>query len=273
MAKIQLAFKKLKIFQAEIIALSITYHVEGLVQILSNCVKKIIGFPSPILASDVKSFLGTVSITGRWVPNFAEIANPFSRLTEIIKWRWTQSEKFFLKILKVKCSISSAIYGLNLSIPCYFHIDASRFAVKLAIIQKFKVHPDDYHATDTPIIYNFLLFNKFQRCYPTYKQKLCGLVKFITKYDYLYKHLHLTTLIHTDHKSLIFFTSLKVHERVYGHWADQLQRLNVKIVYIPGPQNKAADRLSVTIFQREDCQATNNLFSEALANIKIHKSM
>ena len=64
-----------------------------------------------------------------------------------------------------------------------------------------------------------------------------------------------------------------VHERIYGHWADQLQRLNIKIVYIPGPRNKVADGLSRTIFQSEDCHPTNNLFSEAHADIKAREPM
>ena len=165
------------------------------------------------------------------------------------------------------------MHGLNLSIPCHLYVNASGFAAGLAITQKLKVHPDDYHATDAPIIYNSFPFNKSQYRYPTYKQEFCGLVKFTIKYDYLCKHPHLTTLIHTNHKPLTFFTSLLVHEEVYEHWADQLQRLNVKIVYISGPRNKTTDRLSCTIFRREDCRATNNLFSEALADIKIHGPM
>lgn len=105
--------------------------------------------------------------------------------------------------------------------------------------------------TDAPIIYDSFTFTRSQRRYPTYKRELCGLVKFVTKYDYLCKHPQLTTLVHTDHKPLTFFTSSDVHEGIYGHWADQLQRLNIKIVYIPGPRNKAADSLSRTIFKGE----------------------
>lgn len=165
------------------------------------------------------------------------------------------------------------MHGLNFSIPCHFYVNASGFAAGLAITQKLKVHPDDSQPTDTPIIYDSLPFSKSQRRYPTYKRELCGLVKFTTKYDYLCKHPHLTTLIYTDHKPLTFFISLEVHEGIYGHWADQLQRLNVRIAYIPGPRNKAAYGLSRTIFKREDCLTTNNFFSEALADIKTHGPM
>lgn len=79
--------------------------------------------------------------------------------------------------------------------------------------------------------------------------------------------------MHTDHKPLTFFTSSDVHEGIYGHWADQLQRLNIKIVYIPGPRNKAADGLSRTIFKGENCHPINDSFQEALADIKSHGPM
>lgn len=151
--------------------------------------------------------------------------------------------------------------------------DASGFAAGLAITQKLKILPQDSYPTDAPIIYDSFPFNKSQRRYPTYKRELCGLVKFAMKYDYLCKYPHLTVMIHTDHKPLTFFTSAEVHEGIYGHWADQLQRLNIKIVYIPGLQNKAADGLSRTIFRREDCHPNNDFFSEALADIKAYGPM
>ena len=46
-AKVRLAFKKLKIFQEKIVALGVTHHVGGLIQIMPDRVKKIIGFPTP----------------------------------------------------------------------------------------------------------------------------------------------------------------------------------------------------------------------------------
>lgn len=48
-------------------------------------------------ASDVKFFLGTVSMTRRWVPNFAEIARPLSRLTGKVDWHWETPKVFHLR--------------------------------------------------------------------------------------------------------------------------------------------------------------------------------
>lgn len=228
-------------------------------------------FLTPKSASDAKSFLGTGSMTYWWVSNFVEIFQLLSRFKGKVEWRWTQAKELSLKILKVKCFSSSAMHGLNFFLPCHFYVDASRFVARLAITQKLKVHSDDSQAIYAPIIYNSFPFSKSQCCYPTYKWEICGLVKFIIKYDYLYKHPHFTTLIHTNQKLLTFFTSSEVHERVYGYCIDQIHRLNVRIVYIPGPRNKVAHGLSRTIFRKKDCFTTNNLYSEALAHIKTHR--
>lgn len=69
--------------------------------IIPQRVKKIIEFPKPQVASDVKSFLDTVSITRRWVRNFAELARPLSRLTGKVDWRWGDTEELSFEILKV----------------------------------------------------------------------------------------------------------------------------------------------------------------------------
>ena len=76
---------------------------------------------------------------------------------------------------------------------------------------------------------------------------------FLNKYDYLCKHPYIPAVVHTDHKPITHFLSSYLHEEIYGHWADQLRRLNITIKYIPGHRNKVADGLSRTLFQDDDC--------------------
>lgn len=80
----------------------------------------------------------------------------------------------------------------------------------------------------------------------------------------------MTTLIHTDHKPVTFFTSSDIHIGIFGHWADQLQRLNIQIVYIPGTKNQVADGLSQTNFPSDNSPSTNTTLkiAEALENIR-----
>ena len=113
----------------------------GKVKIVQDRIAKIVKFPAPRNASKVKSFLGTVSMTRRWVPNFAEIARPLSRLTGKVEWRWGDCEK------------------------SHFYVHASRVAAGLAITQFQEF-------IEVPIIYDSLPLNRGQWRYPTYKREI-----------------------------------------------------------------------------------------------------
>ena len=108
-------------------------------------------------------------------------------------------------------------------------------------------------AVEVPIAYDSFTFASTRRKYPTYKRELYAVVTFVNKYDYLCKHPYYPAVVHTDHKPLTYFLSSDLHEGIYGHWADQLRRLNVTIKYIPGHRNKVADGLSRTLFQDPEC--------------------
>ena len=272
-ARLKLSFKKLKLFMDRIKALGVVHVVGGLVYIVSERIEKIAKWPTPTNPTEVRAFLGVVGITRRWVKNFTEIARPLARLTGKAEWKWTAGEELSFEILKVKCSVHTSMNGIDLTLAFHFYCDASGYAAGLAITQvqmkhlkNLKLTPED-GSEEVPIIYDSFAFNKTQKKYPTYKKELCAIVKFTIKYDYLCKHPNNTTIIHTDHRPLTHFLPSDSHEGIYGHWADQLRRLNVIISYIPGPRNKVADGLSRTLFRSEDCD-TDGKIEEALAKLR-----
>lgn len=80
------------------------------------------------------------------------------------------------------------------------------------------------------------------------------------KHNYLCKHPFLLPIrFLTDHKPLTDFLTPELHEGIYGHWADQLRRLNVEIMHMPGHRNKVAHGLSRTLFDTEDCTASDQV--------------
>ena len=269
-ARLLLSFRKLRLFAIMIKALGVTHRIGGHVHILEERIAKIAKWPEPLDQSGVRGFLGTIGITRRWVKNFAEFARPLSRLTGKVTWRWTQAEQISFEILKIKCAVRTSMFGIDLELVIHFYMDASKFAAGCAVTQFRKATQADLAATqeasaaagksrkpladvEVPVLYDSFTFTRAQRKYPTYKRELCAIVTFCKKYDYLCKNPHKPAVIHTDHKPLTHFLSSDLHEGVYGHWADQLRRLNITIQYIPGPRNKAADGLSRTLFQDADC--------------------
>ena len=253
-------------------ALGVTHEVGGLVRILDDRIEKIARSPKPSDQSAVRGFLGTVAITRRWIKNFAELARPLSRLTGKVGWRWTDSEDLSFEILKIKCATRTAMHGIDLCLPIHIYTDASVFAAGCAVTQFHPASEADVplrkpstakqksgkplagnEGVEVPVLYDPITFTPTQRKYPTYKQELCAIVTFCTKYDYLCKHPYQPTIVHTDHKPLTHFLASDLHEGVYGNWADKLRRLNISIQYIPGHRNKTADGLSRTLFHNPDC--------------------
>jgi hypothetical protein len=267
-ARLRLSFKKLQLFQDQIKALGVTHSIRGHIHILEDRIAKIAQWPVPTDQTGVRAFLGTVSITRRWIKNFAEIARPLSRLTGKVEWKWTGAEQLAFDILKIKCATRSAMHGIDLRLPVHFYTDASGFAGGLVITQfqdPIMADLPAIKAVEVPILYDSFTFAGTRRKYPTYKRELYAMVFFLTKYDYLYKHPYNPAVVHTDYKPLTHFLSSDLHEGIYGHWADQLRRLNITIKYIPGHRNKVADGLSRTLFRDPECSedsVTQNMQAE-----------
>ena len=260
-AQLRLSFKKLQIFADKVKALRVVHQVGGLIHILEERIEKIAKWPVPSDQSGVRSFLGVVGFTRRWVKNFAEIARPLSRLTGKVDWRWGIPEQLAFEILKIKCATRTSMHGVDLTKPIHFYTDASGFAGGVAITQYQDPRAVEACSTtlvEVPIIYDSFTFTPTRRRYPTYKRELYVIVEFVKKYDYLCKHPYHTTIVHTDHKPLTYFLKSDSHEGIYGNWADQLRRLNIEIRYIPGARNKVADALSRTLFD-EGCDETTSV--------------
>ena len=208
--------------------------------------------------------------------NFTEIVKSLSRLTEKTDWKWTASEDLFFEILKIKCFVHISMNEIDLTLIFHFYCDAFEYAAELTIIQIQMKHlknskltiEDDFEKVS--IVYDSFAFNKTQRKYSIYKKKLCVIVKFAVKYDYLCKHSNNTTIIHIDHRSLTHFLFSNSHEEIYDHWANQLRRLNVIIFYISKFRNKVADELFRILFRAENCDS-NSKIEEALNKLRNQK--
>lgn len=127
------------------------------------------------------------------------------------------------KIFRIKYSIAIIIYKLNLFWTCYFYIDASRNNTNLYITQ-FKSFIEIYNNAINIsqfikmfIIYDSFIFFIIQKFYSIYKKKLCILVKFYIKYNYLCKHLYNIIIIYTNYRPLIHFIKSNLYKNIYDY--------------------------------------------------------
>ncbi len=228
-------------------------------QILKSRIEKIMKLSIFQNKTDVRTFLEIIELTHKWVSNFSEINRSLIRLIEKVNWRWIASEQLTFEILKIKCTISACMHEYDYSLSTHFYTNASLYERDLMIIQ-FQII--DEKIIKVSILYDFIIFNLIERRYSIYKKKLCALIKFVSKYDYFCKHLKNVTVIHTDHKSLIWFLRSNAQKRIYDHWTNKLKRLNLKIQYISNRRNQIANELFRTIFQNE-----NFFFNDAVHQI------
>ena len=271
-AKMKLLFKKLHLFIPKIRALGVDHIVGGEIKIIEERIRKIVEWPIPTNVRGVRAFLGSISITRRWVKNFAEMARPLTRLTGDTEWKWTESESLSFDLLRIKCAATVSMHGIDWSIQFHFYSDASGYAGGLVVTQ-FQVLPGYKKPAEVPILYDAFTFNQAERRYPTYKRELCAIVKFAVKHNHLLRNPDpkMYGVLHTDHMPLVRFLESELHDGIYGHWVAKLRELNVKLQYIKGPRNKVADGLSRTIFRDEAC-TDDSVVSALRAEVDKHRS-
>lgn len=127
----------------------------------------------------------------------------------------------------------TSIYEINLKLEIHIYIDASEFVADYVITQFRSVKiinvEDSSKDAKVSLLYNLFIFSTSQRKYSTYKRKLCVIVTFCRKYDYVYKYSFKLTVVYINYKSLTHFLRSDLHKDIYRNWADHLRRLNIFI--------------------------------------------
>lgn len=170
------------------------------------------------------------------------------------------------------------MYDYDYSLSIHFYTDTFKYEKKLIITQfqisLFTILEKANHDLiklvfiEVFILYDFLIFNSFERCYHIYKRKLCALIKLVSKYDYFCKHFRNKAVIHIDYKFLVRFLWTNFYEDIYDHWINKLKRLNLEIVHISRRRNRIVDDLFKTLFLNENCYPDKNVKRTLTALIK-----
>lgn len=188
------------------------------------------------------------------------------RLTDKISWKWKSIKQLSFDILQIKCVIRISMHEMNLKLFIHFYIDVSNWAASLVITQFQNATLMNSRKSNFLIkifiIYDSFLWSFSQRNYFTYKKKLCVIIIFVKKYDYLCKHSYLLTVAHMNHRSLTHFLEVDVHKDVYESWVDKLWLLNVTIKYISEARNKITNDLLRILFEtncNEDVRSIMNV--------------
>ena len=201
-----------------------------------NKVEAVVRFPTPINATQIKSFLGLAGYYRRFIQNFSAIARP---LTELLKkensFEWKDEQQKSFDALKWKLVNPPILQYPDFTKSFVLTTDASQNAIG-CILSQGKI------GSDLPIAYASRTLNSAERNYSTVEKELLAIV-------WGCKHFRPYLLgrkfsIVTDHKPLTWIFSVKDPSSRLLRWRLLLEEYQYEVEYKAGKRNTNADALS-----------------------------
>ena len=207
--------------------------------------------PPPDNVSDLRSFLGTSGYVAKFIPNYANIAEPLRKLTrKEQKWSWGPERAKAFKALKEALSGAPVLARFRVEAPTYVVTDASPVGLGAILLQ------DQGTGERKPIAYISRSLTSTERRYSQIDREALGCVWAVERlHNYLFG-IKFTLL--TDNKPLSSMFephSSKVLPPRIQRLAWRLHQYNFCIQHIAGNAN-TADSLSRLPSMQDDLSDT-----------------
>jgi hypothetical protein len=235
--------KKCELFQDEIEFLGHKISARGIEACSSKC-EKILKWPRPKTACDVRSFLGIVRYIAVYLKDLAEHTAVLTPLTskefnEKLP-EWTQEHEYAF----------AAIKALVVSRKCLTVIDHDNLGDNKIFIT---TDASDRHTgamlswgptweSARPVAFDLMQLSPAQRNYPVHEKEMLTIVRSLEKWRN--EVLGCPITVYTDHRTLEYFESQKHLSRHQARWQEFMSQFELKIVYSKGEDNTVADALS-----------------------------
>ena len=234
-AGLKLKPKKCSIFKTEVAYLGHIVSRDG-ISTDPEKTKTVENWSTPQTASDVRSFLGLCSYYRRFVPDFATIAKPLTRLTEKnVPFVWSsEEEESWLKLKKLLTSAPVMAYPDSRA-TFILDTDASQVGIG-AVLSQLK------DGEEKVIAYGSRVLTKPERQYCITRRELLAVVYFVKYFrHYLYGK---KFLLRTDHASLRWIRNFKEPEGQLARWLEVLDTYDFTLEHRPGAKHGNADAMS-----------------------------
>lgn len=207
-------------------------------------VEKVLSWPMPRSATNIRGFLGLVCYLDKFLPKFAKytcVLTPLTTKDAEKSWPgWTATHE----------DTFEAIKKLVVSHECLMVIDYQNMGNNRIFIQ---LDSSDWRtgavllygpslADARPVVYDFLQLKPAKMNYPTYEKELLAIVCAFSHWrtDPLIMHFE----VYTDHRLLTQFMKQKNLSQRQVHWQELMRQYSFDIKYIPSEENSLADSLS-----------------------------
>lgn len=182
----------------------------------------------PTNASQVRSFLGMMTYSARFINGFATVSEPLRRLTvKDAEWTWGPEQQTAFQELKARMTDSATIayYDPNASIEVF--TDASPVGLGAVLVQDNKV-----------VAYASRALTPVESRYSQTEREALGIVWACEHFD-IYLRGAPSFAVITDHKPLVTIWSKPRPPLRIERWGLRLQPYKLTIIYKPGRDNPA----------------------------------
>jgi hypothetical protein len=202
----------------------------------------------PENAAEIRSFLGLVNYSSRFIPDLATIAEPLRQLTrKSVTFEWTDSQENAFQELKMRLQNTQTLGYFDGNAKTTLITDASPVGLGAVLIQEIK-------GENRVMCYISRSLSDTERRYSQTEKEALGIVWACER---LHMYLYGTDFtLHTDHKPLecIYSTKSKGTASARIHrWVLRLQPYKFNVVHIPGKHN-IADSLSRLLSEQKSTE-------------------
>ena len=193
-------------------------------------------WPIPDCLRSVRQFLGFVGYYRRFVPGFADLAEPLVAMTgKDVPFVWRPACTTAFVSLRDALVRTPVLAFPTETGPYIFDTDASNFGLGGVLSQ---IQND----VECVIAYCSRVLRPSQRKYCTTKREMLAAVSMCIQFHSYLRGAKFT--LRTDHKSLVWLHRFKDTEGMWARWLHTLQQFQFSIVHRAGHDHGNADGLS-----------------------------
>ena len=205
---------------------------------------------APKCVKEIKQFLGLAGYYRKFVPRFADISRPLTRLTrKETTFNWTAECQKSFKLLKSYLCGEPILKYADTSKPYTLYTDASKYGWAGVLTQSHTTDIDGKSVTtDHPVAFVSGLFRGSQLNWAALTKEAFAIYMSVKKLSFYLDQAEIT--LRSDHLKR-FLQKNTLNSKV-NNWAMELNSFNIQFEYIQGSKNVLADTLSRLIDIDED---------------------
>jgi transposase InsO family protein len=202
-------------------------------------VQTIQDWPEPRKVKDIQSFLGFANFYRRFIPDYADITIPLTRLTrKDAPWKFSDECRSAFNALKSAFVSAPVLAHWSPDLQTIVETDASDYAI--AAILSVQLPDGEVH----PVAFRSRTLSSPELNYDTHDKELLAIYDAFTVWRHYLEGTATPIDVITDHKNLEYFSTVRLLTRRQVRWAEFLCRFNLLIRFRPGKLGTKPDTLT-----------------------------